>query len=130
MAGLRRQAAGARPVECCGALIGLLEYDTAVVRQIRPARNRAHGTDRYLIPGDVVQRIEQQALAAGLRVLGFYHSHPAGGTEPSDLDRELAWPGYVYVVVCGDTCALRAWRLREDRSGFDELVIARLAGAA
>lgn len=41
--------------------------------------------------------------AAGMDVVGFYHSHPAGPPRPSRTDVARAtWPGYSYVIVALD----------------------------
>ena len=42
---------------------------------------------------------ERQASAAGLALLGFYHSHPDHPAEPSQYDLDHAWPTFVYPIV-------------------------------
>lgn len=32
-------------------------------------------------------------------MIGFYHSHPEHPAIPSECDRELAWPEYIYPIV-------------------------------
>ncbi|HUE97299.1 MAG TPA: Mov34/MPN/PAD-1 family protein, partial [Longimicrobiaceae bacterium] len=59
----------------------------------------------------------------GLEVVGFYHSHPDHPARPSSFDRDHAWPWYSYGIVPATSSgagAPRAWRLRDDRSRFDE----------
>ena len=66
---------------------------------------------------------ERQASAAGLALLGFYHSHPDHPAVPSQYDLDHAWPTFVYPIVsvmAGEAVALRAWMLRDDRTAFDE----------
>lgn len=95
-----------------------------------PLANDSERADRYLIEAATVLRLERQAASAGLHVVGFYHSHPAGRAEPSATDLELASPGYIYAIV-GPSCgSVRLWQLRDDRGGFDELRLDLLAGAA
>ena len=130
VAGLRRQAAAAVPAECCGALVGVAQTSDIEVRNLIPVENAAADHSRYLIDADMVLRLERQCACAGLQVVGFYHSHPTTDPEPSPLDLELACPGYVYLIVDATRGALRCWRLRDDRSGFAELPVALLAGAA
>jgi proteasome lid subunit RPN8/RPN11 len=122
-AGLRRHAAAAAPLECCGALIGRTHCGRTVLRAALPLENRAaaHG---YLISAPTVRRLELRAARAGLEVVGFYHSHPRGGPVPSRADLELAWPGYVYAIVDVIGGAVRCWRLRHDRTAFAELSLA------
>ena len=64
-------------------------------------------------------RAEHDARALALDVVGFYHSHPRGAAVPSRFDLEHAVPGYIHLIVAGTEA--RAWRLRHDRSGFDEV---------
>jgi proteasome lid subunit RPN8/RPN11 len=128
-AGLRRHAAEAAPGECCGALIGRSAGDTADVQAMIPLENEAGDCARYSIGAPTVLRLERQAERAGVELVGFYHSHPAGDATPSAMDLEQAVPGYVYIIVAGGG-EIRAWRLRHDRSAFDELLPALPAGTA
>jgi desampylase len=131
IAGLRRHAASALPDECCGALIGTSVGACHEVRAMIPLASAEPAPDRYLIGADVVLRLERQAVRTGMHVLGFYHSHPSGGPEPSATDLDLAVPGYVYVIVAATGGELRAWKLRDDRRGFAELLLLHpVAGAA
>jgi proteasome lid subunit RPN8/RPN11 len=129
VAALRRDAAAAVPAECCGAILGTILDDVIDVRCAVPVHNEASCDHRYLIDADVVLRLERQASCADQRLIGFYHSHPVGDAFPSPLDLELACPGFVYLIVRPHQGALRAWRLNDDRSGFQELTVAVLAAA-
>jgi proteasome lid subunit RPN8/RPN11 len=131
VAGLRRHAAAALPAECCGALIGAIHRDRREIRTMIPLANQAVGPDRYSIDARTVLRLERQAACIGLSVIGFYHSHPGGAALPSATDLEHACPGYLYLIVAAGGLDLRAWRLRDDRHGFAELVLLDpVAGAA
>lgn len=130
LAGLRRHAATAIPGECCGALIGAATGGLIEVRTLVPVPNATTERSRYAIEAPVVRDLERHAACAGAHLIGFYHSHPKAPAIPSDLDLELAWPGYVYVIVDCNSCAVRAWRLFDDRSGFYELPQTLIAGAA
>jgi len=66
-------------------------------------------------------RVEKDARARGLEVLGYYHSHPDHPARPSEYDREHAWPWYSYLIVAvekGVPRDSRSWVLSEDRSVF------------
>jgi len=55
--------------------------------------------DRYEIdPRDHI-RIQREADAAGLDIVGYYHSHPDHPAQASRFDTERAWAGYVYLIV-------------------------------
>ena len=114
------QATPAR--ESCGVLLGRLEDASRVVEQVVPAVNQAEDVwHEYLIPAERLRRLEDDARAQDLEIVGFYHSHPEGSSEPSPVDLDAAWPWYTYLIVPrgGDAHDVAAWRLRSDRSGFD-----------
>ena len=59
----------------------------------------------------------------GAELLGFYHSHPDHPARPSQYDLDHAWPFFSYVIVSvrgGTAEDMTSWRLREDRSAFDQ----------
>jgi len=128
----RIRAHGGRtyPEECCGALVGRNGF----VEALEPIDNASTGERRrrFFIGPDDYRRSEAAAEAAGLDLLGFYHSHPDHPAEPSAFDRDHAWPNFSYVIASighGQAGAIRSWRLRSDRSGFTEETIAQLSGA-
>jgi len=93
------QAHGAEgyPDEICGLMLGR----DRVVTEVRRARNIIveRSRDRYEIdPLDQI-RIQREADAAGLDVVGYYHSHPDHPAQASRFDTERAWAAYVYVIV-------------------------------
>ena len=125
---LRAEARASYPHECCGALLGRIPGDGAaawqVVRTV-PLANTWQGERerRYLIGTDALLNVELEAEREGLELIGFYHSHPDHAPMPSAFDREHAWPWYTYVIVAVRPDAagpVRAWRLADDRSAFEE----------
>lgn len=130
---MRAQARAAYPCECCGALLGWLrDGDGAASRQVVhpvPLANAWDGAQerRYLIGSGTMLELERQAERDGLALVGFYHSHPDHAPTPSAFDREHAWPWYTYVIVAVRPDAVgpvRAWRLADDRSAFQEEALA------
>lgn len=111
---MRRQARAAYPRECCGALLGRADGDDrAVLRAVGVANADPEPRRGYLIGPEAVRRLEAEADAAGLVVLGFYHSHPDQPAVPSARDRESAWPWYSYLIVpvsAGGAGTPRGWR--------------------
>jgi len=78
---------------------------------------------RYLIGPAEYRTAERYADERGKQLLGFYHSHPDHPAQPSTTDLEQAWPNLSYVIVSiqqGQPAELRSWRLRDDRSQFEE----------
>ena len=109
------------PHECCGAMLG---KDGAVSEAYALANTTEEGPRRrFLVRPDDYRVAEKRARAAGLELLGFYHSHPDHPAKPSQYDLDHAWPSFSYVIVSvmsGEDKLLTSWRLKEDRSAFDE----------
>lgn len=121
---IRAHGAQDYPHECCGFLVGTTAGETVIVARTVPAKNTRDDSPRNrfeIDPGELV-KVDRAARADGLSVVGFYHSHPDAPAQPSNYDREHAWPGYCYIivsVVSGQPQEMNNWLLRDDRSGFD-----------
>jgi proteasome lid subunit RPN8/RPN11 len=115
---IRRHGEGAYPAECCGALIGRVEGEAKEVVRLAPAVNRrTDDPHRYLIAPDDLRRLEADVRAAGLDIVGYYHSHPDHPAAPSAFDAAHAWPWYSYVIVRidrGRGAELASWVLADD----------------
>jgi proteasome lid subunit RPN8/RPN11 len=88
---------------------------------------------RFLVGPDEYRAAERRASDRRLDLIGFYHSHPDHPAVPSAFDLEHAWPNLSYVIVSvlkGQPAEARSWRLRADRSGFDEEQIHHTAADA
>ena len=113
------------PNECCGALIG---RDGLVIEAFPLPNTTEEGPRRrFLVRPADYRAAEARATEAGGELLGFYHSHPDHPAQPSQYDLDHAWPFFSYVIVSvrgGDSKELRSWRLRDDRSQFDEEEVA------
>ena len=122
---INRHGAETYPHECCGALLGR----GASVDAVLPLPNTTDEGPRrrFLVRPQDYRAAEAGASARGLELLGFYHSHPDHPARPSDYDLAHAWPTFAYVivsVVAGVPGDVTCWRLREDRSTFDEVPLA------
>ena len=119
---IRRHAAETYPNECCGALIAA---DGAIVEAFPLPNTTAEGARRrFLVGPDDYRLAEQRARDRRGTLAGFYHSHPDHPARPSEHDLAQAWPNLTYIIVAvrqGTPDDLRSWRLREDRSGFEEI---------
>ena len=109
------------PNECCGALIG----GDGVVSDILALPNvTEEGPRRRFRVGDRdYLQCEKRARELGGELLGFYHSHPDHPARPSQYDLDHALPFFSYIIVAvraGTPEDMTSWRLREDRSAFDE----------
>ena len=122
---IHEHATEAYPEECAGALVGIDSGGVRVVVDVWRAENthEEERSRRFLIEPLAVKKFEEQAEEKDMGLLGFYHSHPDHPAEPSEYDREHAWPGYSYVIasVSGENVEdMRSWTLKGDRSGYDE----------
>ena len=70
------------------------------VLQAVEARNLADDPNRFVLdPQDHID-IRRRARAAGLSVVGFYHSHPHSPAQPSETDHaEATYPGHLHLIV-------------------------------
>lgn len=120
IAQIRRHGQETYPNECCGALIGQDRDAT----EAHPFPNTTEeGPRRRFLIGPADYRAAEALARDGRQLLGFYHSHPDHPARPSQYDLEHAWPSFSYVivsVVSGEPGDVRSWRLRDDRSQFDE----------
>jgi proteasome lid subunit RPN8/RPN11 len=109
------------PNECCGALIGRDGVVTEVYAL--PNTTEEGPRRRFLVRPQDYREAEKRATAAGAELLGFYHSHPDHPARPSQYDLDHAWPFFSYIIVAvrgGTPEDMTSWRLREDRSAFDD----------
>lgn len=122
---LRRRVALGYPQEACGLLLGHCGAGRFEVRRALHLPNRAGRsarTHRYRIAPEDYLRCERRADAAGLSVVGVWHSHPDSPAVPSNTDARLAWPRWCYLVAAVNADGvgeLRAWTLQARR--FREL---------
>jgi proteasome lid subunit RPN8/RPN11 len=118
---IRRHGGETYPHECCGALIG---RDGVVTSTFALPNTTEEGPRRRFLvrPGDY-RDAERQASRQQGELLGFYHSHPDHPARPSQYDLDHAWPFFSYIIVSvqsGEPRDMTSWRLRDDRSAFDQ----------
>jgi proteasome lid subunit RPN8/RPN11 len=118
---IRTHARDTYPNECCGALIG--RDGEATEAFALPNTTEEGPRRRFLVRPADYRAAEGRATATGGELLGFYHSHPDHPAQPSQYDLDHAWPSFCYVIISvrnGEPQEIRSWRLRDDRSQFDE----------
>jgi cysteine synthase B len=119
---IRRHAERVYSDECCGALIGPRAGDVAEAFALSNTMD-GERRRRFLVGPREYREAEARAAETERELVGFYHSHPDHPAVPSAFDLEHAWPNLSYVIVSvrnGRAAETRSWRLRADRSGFDE----------
>ena len=118
---IRQHGAETYPDECCGALIG--RDGVVTVTYALPNTTEEGPRRRFLVRPQDYCDAERRAAGHAGDLLGFYHSHPDHPARPSQYDLDHAWPFFSYVIVsvaAGVPGDMTSWRLREDRSAFDQ----------
>lgn len=126
------EAYGGAGREVCGLLAGEYDAEHTVVTDAYPAENAAETPEiRYAIDPEEQFELTEAIEEAGLEVAGFYHSHPAGPTHPSETDAERAtWPDFSYVIVALDGYPyVGSWRWRDEEGTFDQELVRVTEGA-
>lgn len=122
-----REMTASYPNEGGGFLLGSVEADGSVrVADVTRVENTYATEEQYhryaMKPQDWV-RLEDLAEAAGLSLVGYYHSHPDSPAIPSVFDRDHALPNFVYIITSvqsGEAREMRVWQLDPDRTRFAE----------
>ena len=116
----------AYPEEGAGLVLGRVTDGRTTAVEILPLVNRwgpEEQTHRFLLTDREWRYGEAEAERRGLDLIGCFHSHPEHVAEPSEFDREAAWPNFLYIITSVEKgCATfsRAWQLKENRSAFEE----------
>ena len=118
---IRQHGRETYPDECCGALIGrdgIVDSTFALPNVTDEGPRR-----RFRVSPDDYRASERRAAESGGELLGFYHSHPDHPARPSQYDLDHAWPFFSYIIVAvrgGVPEDMTSWRLKDDRSAFDQ----------
>lgn len=114
---IRELSEAAWPLEACGLLEGPGDAGPIVVTAVHPLPNiHPEPRRRYTIDPEAWLRLEHAARRRGQTIAGVWHSHPHGDPTPSAIDRELAWPGWSYLIAGVTNTGmrdLRCWQIDE-----------------
>lgn len=123
---LHQQLQHTYPNEGGGFLLGTVDGDSVQISDVIAIENVFETEEQFhryaMTPADWM-RMEDEADARGLALLGYFHSHPDHPAIPSEYDRVHALPNFIYIIVSvqgGQPADTRVWRLQDDRSAFDE----------
>jgi proteasome lid subunit RPN8/RPN11 len=122
---IRAHGAETFPDECCGALLGPRQGDIVEAFPL-PNEHLGEKRRRFLLGPDEYRMAEKRATDTKQELLGFYHSHPDHPAVPSQFDLDHAWPNLSYIIISVKQRVpdeMRSWRLKADRSGYDEEII-------
>ena len=102
------------PDEACGLLLGPLNSER--ITAVRPCRNADASARTYTVdPKDMLAAM-RAAEAAGVEIVGVWHSHTHTAAYPSPTDvRQAVDPSWFYVIVgfAGGAPVLHAYRIRD-----------------
>lgn len=122
------RAAADYPEESCGVLLGRMQDGRVTISEAVPVRNAAAAGRQYRfeLQAEAMLAASRRARAAGMDIVGFYHSHPDDVAQPSqtDLQESNPWWGYCYLIaaVVNARCtALQAWR-REEATWAEDII--------
>lgn len=93
------------PLEACGLLGGKNGH----VELVLPVKNAAASPVRFSMDPKAQLRAMQQIEMEGLELVGIFHSHPRGPSEPSKTDIEEARYPVVHIIW---SKAGRRWQTR------------------
>ncbi len=120
-----REMEAAYPNEGGGFLLGTLDGDTVRIADVVHIQNTFEAEEqfhRYAMQPLDWARLEDEADARGLTLVGYYHSHPDSPAIPSIFDRDHALPNFTYIITQVQNAKavdMRVWRLRSSREQFD-----------
>ncbi len=149
---IRAHAEEGYPLEICGFLVGRLVNDERCVHEAWPVRNAweddpearaamlggiesASGEKsaeeweafsaerRFFVSGEDTRDGMKRARAAGMDLLGVYHTHPNHPAVPSGFDRDAAMPGWSYIIASvrdAEVVECRSWEKDEETGEFLE----------
>jgi proteasome lid subunit RPN8/RPN11 len=110
------------PEEGCGLLVG---SEDGTVRAVHPTHNAAASAQLYEVDPLEHLKIDRNAEASGLAVIGVFHSHTHTDPWPSPTDvRQAPDPGWHYVLVGlrHEVASTRSYRII-DGNIFEEPVV-------
>lgn len=87
------------PFEGCGVLLGSGDTVAGVLALTNISTTPLVS---FTICPDELDTVYDAEDAGRISLLGYWHSHPRTSSEPSDVDRAYAVPGYAYVVAGTD----------------------------
>jgi [CysO sulfur-carrier protein]-S-L-cysteine hydrolase len=112
------------PDEACGFLVG--DPATGSVSTFHPCRNAAASSRVYEIDGRDYLRVDREAQARGLDIVGVMHSHTHTEAYPSptDLDKAVD-PNWHYVIVSlkREEPALRSFHLVDGKAEEETVTV-------
>ncbi len=102
-------AEAAAPRECCGLLFG---RDGQVEELLSADNIAATPMTHFELDPAVLIAAEKRARAGETELLGYFHSHPSGNSQPSPTDAEMAAGDGRYWLIIAEQ-RISAWIAQE-----------------
>jgi proteasome lid subunit RPN8/RPN11 len=126
LAAIRAEAARAYPHEGCGALLGPGEREIGEAWAL-PNDEEGNPRVRFRVSPRDYLAVEEAAEVRGVRLVGFWHSHPDHPARPSPTDRRYAWEGLLTLVIRvekGEPREITGWEVPGPDEPFREVPLA------
>lgn len=142
---IQTHAESTYPEECCGLLLGRVKGDVKTLIEVLPTENswddeaanafqaiegsaeqESSKRNRFSIAPEVMLKVQKDARARNLNIIGIFHSHPDHPAVPSEFDRAIAWQQYSYIIVSvqqGKACDLKSWCLDDNHQFQPEEIL-------
>ena len=122
---LAAEARAAFPRECCGLIEGTYEGERVHAGVLHPTANFSAAPDSFEIDPSAHIRLLRMLRGTGRTIVGCYHSHPNGRSEPSERDRAGGGEeGFVWLIAALDDGAGPVELAAFDGASFRPLLLA------
>ena len=115
------------PMEACGLIAAVEDASVARVSEVYPTANAANSARVYTVEPLDLLKADRAAEAAGMAVLGVWHSHTHTPAYPSPTDiaqaPDPAWH-YVLVSLSDVEPVMRSYRIVDGRASEEPLALA------
>lgn len=108
---MRRELEEAAPGEACGVLVGRSARDHWVVDEVIPTTNIRPEIDRFEVNPQELLRVWADSERNKKEIVGFYHTHPHSGPQPSEWDAEgMKHNPLVWLIISREEEGAYIWK--------------------
>ena len=108
------------PNESCGLIAGTVDGDVKTVEKVYLLTNIDASREHFSMDPKEQLAAVKDARAAGLAMLGNFHSHPESPSRPSEEDKRLAYDSKVNYLILSlmdiDNPVFNAFNIDEDKN--------------
>ena len=115
------------PNEACGLIGGTIEGDKRSIQKVYLLTNIDQSNEHFSMDPKEQLAAVKDARAAGLAMLGNFHSHPESPSRPSEEDKRLAYDSKASYMILSlmdrENPVLNSFKINGTASEKEELVI-------